>query len=397
MPEILSFFVVILASLIFSELFVRFHLPWVVALIIGGMIIGPFGLDIFTPSDTLSFLGEIGLIFLMFMAGLQTRLSGISNFKSGTAVLAILNGGLPFLAGFGIGLYFGYSITASLLIGIIFISSSVAVIIPSLQTYKFLRTRVGKSILTSTVFEDIASLLLLSILLQKSAPLTSLPLPVFYVTLLVVLVALRWFITKIRKFFAAEAKSGRDLFQLEVRSILGILVGTVIAFQLLGLHSIIAGFFAGLVLSGTITSEELFNKLSVISYGIFIPIFFVVLGANTNIGVFGEISGLWVFTIVIILGSMLSKFIGGVIAGKLNGFSAREGALIGAATIPQLSTTLAVGFSSVEANILGNEFIAVLVALSITTTFLSPIFIKYIAGKNAEKIQSIEASVNAKG
>jgi len=150
------------------------------------------------------------------------------------------------------------------------------------------------------------------------------------------------------------------------------------SFELLGLHPIIAGFFAGLVLSESVKSVELKEKLRVLSYGLFIPIFFVVVGSKTDISVFFGSGGILLFTGLLIAGSILSKFIGGVIAGKINGFTAKEGALIGVATIPQLSTTLAVAFAGFSLGVIGQDLVTALIALTIITTLISPLLMKLI-------------------
>jgi len=380
MSEIFPFFIVLLAALFFSGLFKRLHLPWVVALILGGIIIGPFGFKLFTSNATIDLLAEIGLVFLMFMAGLETKVSSFRRLEKGKFTLPLLNGGLPFVVGLGLGIYFGLDIKTALLLGIIFISSSVAVILPSLEANNILKSKVGKSIVATTILEDISSLVLLSILFQTVNPLTSLPLPAFYALLLATLVALRWLIPRVRS-LAAKREAGKDIFQQELRTIFAILIGTVIAFELLGLHPIIAGFFAGLVLSESVKSRELKEKLRVLSYGLFIPIFFVVIGSKTNIGVFFEARSIAILTGALILGVILSKFIAGMIAGRLNGFSLQQGALIGVATIPQLSTTLAVAFTGFELGILSGELVTALVTMTIVTTLLSPLLVKIISSK----------------
>jgi len=379
MNEILSFFIVLFAALFFSELFKRLHLPWVVALILGGMIIGPFGLRFFESNITLDFLAEIGLVFLMFMAGLETKISDFKRLRKGRFSLPLLNGGLPFLAGLGIGLYFGLDIKTALFLGIIFISSSVAVILPSLESSKLLKSKLGHSIVATTILEDVASLVLLSILFQTVNPLTNLPLPAFYALLLATLVALRWLIPRVREFMSSTRKGGTDTFQQDIRTIFAILIGTVISFELLGLHSIIAGFFAGFVLSESIKSKELKEKLRVLSYGLFIPIFFIVVGSKTDITVFTE-TGVVLLALALVLGVIFSKFIAGMVAGRINGFSLKQGALIGFATIPQLSTTLAVAFTGFGLGLLDNVLIAALVVVTVATTLISPLMVKVVSG-----------------
>jgi len=376
MAELLSFFVILLAGLFLSEVFSRLHLPWVVTLILAGILIGPFGLQLFTLTPTIEFLGEIGLVFLMFMAGLKIKFSSFVN-RGGTSWnIALINGVIPFLAGLGIGLYFGYGLPVAFMLGTIFISSSIAVVIPSLEANKIIDTKLGKSIVTATVIEDVASLILLSIFLQTVTPLARIPLPIFYPLLIIFLVVLKWLIPKVeRLFFSKFETDRRDWFEKELRLVFTILIGTVVVFQLLGLHSIIAGFFAGLALSGSIKSELLIKKLHAISYGLFIPIFFVVVGASTNIGVFFEATNAILITIFIVLGSILSKFLSGWAAGKISKFTSRESALIGVSTIPQLSTTLAVVFSGLELGLFDQEIMTAMITLSVVTTLLGPILI----------------------
>jgi Kef-type K+ transport system membrane component KefB len=373
MEEFYPFFLVIFAAVFLSTIFRRFNVPWVILMILTGIVIGPHALDMFESNPTIDFLGQIGLIFLMFMAGLEVRFSNIKEFKKDIAVISALNGAIPFLVGVAIGFLFGFGLVASLLLGIIFISSSIAVIIPSLEANKILGKRIGKSIVAATIVEDTASLVLLSILLQTLSPITHLSLPVFYALLLFALVSMRVIIPKLESFLSLGKRSTKDLFQQEVRSVLAVLIGTVIIFEVLGLHPIIAGFFAGLVLSGVITSEALRDKLRTIGYGLFVPIFFIIIGVGMDLSIFSESKGAFLLTSIIVLGSIISKFVGGWLGGKILRFTSSESTLIGVSTIPQLSTTLAVVFTGVTLNLLPENLMTAMVILSIITVFIAPI------------------------
>jgi len=131
MPEFWSFFLILFAALTFSTLFRRLHLPWVLALIVGGLLVGPYGFDVLEVTPTLNFLSETGLVFLMFMAGLEIPLSRLQHDLKPLSLLAFINGFIPFLVGVGITSLFGYDWTTSLLVGIVFISSSVVSFVKS--------------------------------------------------------------------------------------------------------------------------------------------------------------------------------------------------------------------------------------------------------------------------
>lgn len=378
MEDLLSFLILISAGLFLSEIFRRFHLPYVIAMVVTGILIGPYGFDVISLNGTLDFLGTIGLVFLMFMAGLEIKLSKFDKIKGKVAKISLLNGLIPLAAGFLIGQYFGYDILGSLLIGIIFISSSIAVVIPSLEAHRLMKSKVGNVIVASTVLEDGMSLILLSIVLQVINPTTFLPLPLFYIVLATVLIALKFAIPKIDEFFFSKTRGKKDLFEQELRFIFVVLIGTVVLFELLGMHAIIAGFFTGLILSDTIKSPKLKDKLHALSYGLFVPIFFIIIGINTDITVFLAAGSAILLTAVIVIGSMLTKFTGGWLGGRLSGFTSSESSMIGAATIPQLSTTLAVAFIGFEFNLLDHQLITALVVLSIVTTFAGPFMMRWI-------------------
>ncbi len=375
MAELLSFLILISAGLFLSELFRKLHVPYVVSLIFAGILIGPYGFDIFTPNETTNFLGTIGLIFLMFMAGLEIRLSSIAKLRRGVARMAVLNGLIPFLIGFGIATYFGYDILGALLLGTIFISSSIAVVIPALESSGLLGTRLGKSIVAATVAEDVFSLILLSIVLQIVNPTTQIPLPLFYGIVFVALILLKTLISIVREVFLSATRNQKNIFEQELRFIFAILLGTVVFFEILGMHAIIAGFFAGLVLSESIKSELLRQKLHAISYGIFIPAFFIIIGTETDISVFSRTGGALLLTAAILIGSMGSKFISGWIGGLLSGFDKNESVLVGVSTIPQLSTTVAVAFVGLEFGLLNSELVTAMIALSIVSTFVGSMLI----------------------
>jgi Kef-type K+ transport system membrane component KefB len=381
MTELLPFFIVLFAGLFFSDLFSKLHLPWVVALILAGLLIGPSGFGLFEPNATIDFMGEIGLVFLMFMAGLETRFPSTKEIKEGVGMLTILNALIPFIVGMIIGYFFGLGLTASFLIGVIFISSSIAVIVPSLQSNGLLKTKVGKTIIRSTVVQDVLSLILLSIVLQSHEPVTALPLPLFYFLLFLALGFMRFAIPRARKWLAFLSSNTKEMFQGDLRILFVIMIGTVVVFELLGLHPIIAGFFAGMVLSHETQNDKLKEKLRTISYGIFIPVFFVVVGSRTDLSVLLGAGGAMLLTGVIVLGSSLSKYVSGWIGARLSGFSIAESNLVGASTIPALSTTLAAAFAGFELGILDENIITALVVLSVVSTFVAPILMRVFSSR----------------
>lgn len=386
MNEFVVFLVILLAGIFFSELFKRLHLPYVLALIVAGIVIGPLGLNLVELTPSMLFLGSIGVIFLMFIAGLEVRLDYLGKIWKKIALCALINGGVPGFVGFMICYVFGYNIVTCILVGTVFVSSSVAVIIPSLQEKGMLKTKVGSIIVGSVVIEDVASLFLLSIILQTTEPTANLPLPLFLIVVLVSMVVMRYLLPKIASFFFRNKARGG--VEESVQFIFVSLIAVVVFFELLGVHAIVAGFLAGLILSKIIKDSPVENKLHVLSYGVFIPIFFLEVGIETDLTVFLEASSTVLLSLAVVGGLIISKILSGYLCGKLMGFSQKNRLLFGVTSTPQLSTSLAVAFTALEFGLIDSSLQVSIVLLSITTVLVAPFFVGILA-KPPEKITPV--------
>jgi len=318
------------------------------------------------------------------MAGSEIKIESLEKKGKNILVLSILNGIIPFITGFGIAWFFGYDLFTSIVLGTCFISSSIAVIIPSLESNKLIDTKIGKTIISATVFEDVSSLILLAVILQSFAQKTPIPLPVYIPTIILLIIVLKTIIPKIEKKYYSK-KKGKDLFESELRFIFVVLLATVLLFESLGMHSIIAGFLIGILLGDSIR-DKVEEKIRTVSYGLFIPIFFLMMGMQTDLSVFLSATSV-MLTATVVLGLIISKIVSGWVAGRLIKFSGRESLLIGISTIPQLSTTLATAFAALEFGLLNQELITSLVVLSIVTTFVAPLIIKFIVTKKKIEIK----------
>lgn len=372
--EFLPIFLILVASLAFGGAFHRFHLPWVSGLIVTGMLLGPFGLGLVEPDGTLRFLGELGLVFLMFMAGLETKLSSFRVFGSQILTAAVAHGLLPFAAGCLLGAVAGLDPLASLMVGVLLMSSSVAVIIPALEETGLIARRAGKVAVASIMLVDMACLVTLSVLLQTVRPETTLPLPLFYALVAVVTAALWFLVPRIRGFFPHH-KNERDLFESEVRIIFLILLGTVVIFEILGLHHIIAGFLSGLLLSESLKSEVLIEKLRTMSYGLFIPIFFVLVGMDTDLVALWSNETLG-FIGLFVLVAIVVKYASGWLGARVAGLTWREAHTVGVSVTPRLATSLVIVLIAVEYAVLPPMYAAAVLVLAMVTTICAPLALR---------------------
>ncbi len=369
MSALIPFLILIAAGLFFSEIFKKLHLPYVIALITAGIIIGPV-LNLIVVDETIALLGSIGIVFLMFIAGSEIKTDIFKEIGKNIFFVAFLNAVIPFSVGVLIGYLFGFTIYTSLMIGIVFISSSIAIIIPTLERNYMINTKLGQAIISTTVIEDVASLFLLAFLLQRYTKQTPIPLPIYIPVVILLILGLKYFIPRIGKIIFSE-KTERDLFQTKLRYLFVVLVANVILFEILGMHAILAGFVIGIFL-GDMIEGKIESKIRVISYGFFIPIFFLVIGMRTDILTLANFSNIFM-VVVIVLGLMISKIFSGWVGGKILNLSNDESLLFGVSTTPQLSTTLAAAYVALEFGLLNSELIASFVILSLVTVFVTPI------------------------
>lgn len=382
MEPFLPFFIILLIAVVLSQLFLQMRIPWVVSLILGGVLLGPNGLGIFEPTDTIDFLGTIGLVFLMFIAGLESKLSDVKKLKKQVAIVAPMIGFIPALIGVNVGLSFGYDIETSLLLGIIFMSSAVGMLVPVFQRLNIIQTNLVRAIVAGTVLIDALSLLLLSIFLQvvtgDGATIASL---LVYPAALVLLGGFAWVLPKLKWLATKRLSKADDLFENELQFTVLILIGLVVFFELVGLHAIVAGFFGGMILAQSLENPLLKAKLHAISYGFFIPVFFVSMGAETDLGVFFEGAEALILMSVVIAALLISKFFSGWLAGRWAGFNNMSASLVGASALPQLSTALAVAFLGFGEGLLDQQLLSSVVGLTIVTSILTPLLVSRLGSR----------------
>ncbi|MBU4351698.1 MAG: cation:proton antiporter [Nanoarchaeota archaeon] len=373
---------VLALGLIIPELFKRFRIPLLTLIILAGAITGPHGLNYVKPDDTINFFGFLGMAFLMFMTGLETDITRLSKSKNKIVIMALLNALIPFCVGLIITKLFGYSWIVSILIGIVFISSSVAIIISSLKENKSISQDVAQLILSAVIVADIVSLIALGFIFQTTSKVTSLPLPVYFIILIASILALFRIVPIISKKIIQKKLSEDKGYERQLRFVIIILVGVIIYFSFLGAHPILASFLAGLSLSGAIfynKSKILNSKLHTMGYGLFIPVFFFVIGMEMDISLLKEFDLRNIMMISLILGLIISKFVSGYLAGRIVKLSKKNSMLFGSISITQLTTTLAVTYAASSIGLLDSVLVTSIVLLSIITTLIGPILTSYIS------------------
>ncbi len=382
------FLIWIAAAFFFPGMLRKLHIPWVTAVILAGILLGPYSLGVVYPGEVMEFLATLGLVFLMFTVGLDTKFSVLMRAGKNVVYFTMLNFGIPFATGCLVGIFSGLGVFASLILGVCFSSSSVSIIVPMLRELK-VKSRI-KSTLTSAIFlEKVLSLILLAVLLKAVAPISPIPLEFFPGALLVFLIVVFYVIPKLQEWLFSWGPK-KDVFAGQMRAVFITLSLVALMAELIGVHAMVGGFLAGLILSDMLgRRRKLEENIFAFSYGFLIPIFLLNLGMTTNIRSLSA-SGDALLTCLIVVSLIISKSVSGFLGARLAKFPSKVRLGIGLMTVPQMSTTLATASIAAAYGIFSEGLLASLVVLYLVTIIFAPFLTRLTLRRGEQKPSRFE-------
>ena len=382
MEHVLLFLIWIIAAFLLPELLGRLRIPWLTSVILVGIIFGPYGFELIQPTETIDFLARLGLIFLMFLGGLEVKTSEIKRRWREVFYFTSANFLLPLAIGFIVGLLLNLPFFGIMMLGICASSSFVGVIIPILMDLK-VETRVLSTVATATFIEDLISLILATVIIEVVEQSESISL-LFFPFILIALIVFTLHITPRLYKLLLEWFSRGDVFESDTGATLLIIALTAFITGLIGVHEITGAFLAGVALSDMLEKRvEIKSKIFSISYGFLVPMFLLSLGFTINIRLL--LSPENALTALIIVTSFIAgKIIGGFIGAKIQSFNVRESIGMGIATVPRLSVALAVASIARSHGLFNEDIIASLLIMAIITILVSPTLTKIFLGSKAK-------------
>jgi CPA2 family monovalent cation:H+ antiporter-2 len=360
----------------------RAGIPVIVAEILFGIIIGKSLFNLVPDHPTIDFFSTFGLIYLMFLAGLETEFGKMrwKNIRK-ALVIGLVSVAVPFAAGYFIAPWVG---VYPLLLGTILCTTSLGVILPMLKELN-LPPRLSRLLLASVVLVDILSLFLLAFALATIQG--HLESRFFYSLLgIVILFLIPWIINrrKLRRKITSKLFR-KSYFEMEMRLAFALifLLGAV-SLQL-GFHSIIGAFIAGLLISEILPRKTLESeKLQSFGYSFFVPLFFIFTGAKVNlVAVFTNMSNVTVLLVIIAVG-MLAKVVSVAVATRLSGVkSMRRSLAFGLFHTARLSLILAAADISIRLGLIDERLFSIFVILAVVTSTVAPALGKYVLREKA--------------
>jgi Kef-type K+ transport system membrane component KefB len=401
MQLLFALIVIIAAAKIGGYISSRAGQPSVLGELLAGLILGPSVVDflhlsMFTDEhlgETVHHLAEIGVLLLMFIAGLGLHLSDLAKSRKVSVLAGTLGVVAPIIMGFGAARIFDFANETALFIGLVLAATSVSISAQTLMELRVLRSRVGISLLGAAVFDDILVVLGLSIFVAVTAG-NAVTTGLGDILLIVLQMGTFLIVASLLGFWLLPTRMTRQIDRLPISEGL-----TAYAFVALLLYSLAAevfgnmagitgAFLAGLIFARSPLKGRIETGISTLAYGVFVPIFFINIGLSTNLRELRTDSALFLGVLVMV--AIVSKIAGAGLGGRFGGLTGREALQLGVGMMSRGEVGLIVATVGVDSGIIDKEVFAVLVGIVIVTTLLTPLLLRGLFTYSLDDTQSDE-------
>ena len=377
--------VILVAAKLCSILARKVKAPQVVGEIIAGLLIGPCILGWVAQSDFISQMAEIGVIILMFSAGIETDIKDL--LKTGPVAFAIACMGVlvPLIGGTLLYMvFYGFSPIGSdefykaLFTGTILTATSVSITVQALREMGHLKGKIGTTIVSAAVIDDVIGIIVLTFVIGLKTPDSSVGKVVINTVLFFAVSGIGGFIAyKLFRLFDSKYPHTRRI------PIIGLALCLFMAYAaetFFGIADITGAYVAGIILCSIRDSEYIAEKMDINSYMIFGPLFFASIGLKTNIESFNMT--ILVFSIAFVVVGMITKIIGCGLAAKLCRNSWLDSAKIGVGMMARGEVALIVAQKGLAVGMLTPVYFTSVILLIIVSSILSPVLLKYLYSKS---------------
>jgi len=365
---------------IFSD---KIHMPQVVGALVAGIILGPSVLGVISetgsPPDFLSVMSKTGVILLMFMAGVETDLGELKKTGVASFIIALIGVIVPLLGGYIT--YIGFigtgggdinEILKAVFVGVILTATSVSITVETLREMGKLKGKVGTAILGAAIIDDVIGIIILTIITSfkdTSVHIGDIVLKIALYFLMIVVIA---FIVNI---FAGIINKNDHHRRTSIGSLAFCLLLAYVSEVYFGIADITGAYFAGLIICNLKIKDYVANRMGIVSYMVFSPIFFASIGFDTNLHKLS--SSIILFAVALMIVAIITKIIGCGLGAKLCKFSNKDSLSIGIGMVSRGEVALIVAQKGVEMGLLSSELFPAVILVVIVTTLLTPILLKF--------------------
>ncbi len=373
--------IIIIAAKCCGLLARKLNAPQVVGEIVAGLLIGPNVLGVVDSSNFLIQMAEIGVIMLMFMAGLETDMKDLV--KTGPKAFLIACAGvlLPLIGGYILySCFFGFSTVGSddfykaVFIGVIITATSVSITVSTLRELGKLKGMVGTTILSAAVIDDVIGILVLTFVIgfknPKVQPLQVMLNTVLFFAFSIIIGFLAYLLFK----FMDKRYPRRQ--RLPIYGLALCFALAYVAEKYFGIADITGAYVAGLILCNIKSSDYIVRKLDINSYMLFGPIFFASIGLKTEIK--GITPAILIFAAAFVIVALVTKIIGCGLMAKVCGFKGKDSLRIGVGMMTRGEVALIVSQKGLAVGLMDSVYFAAVIFLIIISSVITPIILKIL-------------------
>ena len=377
---LLTIAIIMLSTKVFGLTSERVHMPQVVGALVAGVLVGPSCLGWVGETDFLIKTAEIGVIILMFNAGLDTDLEELKSTGFASFIIAVIGVIVPLIGGIGCYLLFAnnpsdpFNMLKAAFIGVVLTATSVSITVETLREMGKLKSKVGTAILGAAVIDDILGIVVLTVLTGFTDP-TVQPLLVFgrivafFIFVLVVGLIMNKAFIKMDQLWHKHRR-------IAIYALAFAFLMSYIAERFFGIADITGAYFAGIVMcSLSDTRDYVASKTNVLGYMLFSPLFFASIGIKTDLE--GLTGTLVLFAVVLTVVAILSKIIGCGHGARLMGFQTYDAFSSGLGMVSRGEVALIVAQKGAQAGLIDESMFPAIVLVVIVTTLITPILLKF--------------------
>lgn len=377
---------ILLTTKVFGMITKRLQMPQVVGALIAGLVMGPAMLNIIHSTEFLSQVSELGVIVMMFTAGLGTSLNDLKQTGKAGFLVALCGVIVPLIGGTILSLFFNTStdpnaFMQNVFIGVVLTATSVSITVEALKEMGKLNTVVGNTILAAALIDDVLGLIALTIVtsIGGSADANLLVVMLKIVAFFVLVVVVGIVVKKAMDWYIANVHS-TDLQRYPIFAFILCLILSFCAEEFFGVADITGAFAAGLIISTTSKAKYIELKFAPLSYLLLTPIFFASIGLKVELPEMN--ATIVIFSILLVVVAVLTKWIGCGLGAKLCGLKGHQCEQIGVGMVCRGEVALIVADKGAALGLMPEVFFGPVIIMVVATTILTPILLKFAYRKS---------------
>lgn len=393
--------IILLSTKVLGIFTKKVHMPQVVGALLAGLFLGPAMLNVLNETEFITEMSEIGVIVLMFCAGMETDIDELKKSGKASFVIALIGVAVPLLGGFGVAYFFnrpdviasdanGSIFLQNMFIGVILTATSVSITVETLKEMGKLKSASGNAILGAAIIDDILGIIALTIITSMADP------SVHIVNVLLKVAAFFVFAVVVglvfAMFFHYWADKTKAMHRHTIITFVFCLFLAYAAEEFFGVADITGAFIAGLIVSRTQKTQYMASKFDTLSYLFLSPIFFASIGLKVELPKMS--ASILLFAVALVIVAILTKVVGCGLGAKLCKYDKKECLQIGVGMISRGEVALIVASKGQSLGLIGSSFLGPVVIVVVITTIITPILLKIVFKDSAET--SIESEGFAK-